>query len=497
MNNNEEVQYTTEYFKEKHNITVTGFDISYVTFQGSKTKTCPAHAAATMLNCYYGENKFVYESFWDSDDPKSGSFKISGDGNNTEHEHDDAIDTIASDTKASKNEYLDQIKIYLDLGVPVELQIYDNVAHSGHFVAAIGYDELDENGRIVFEKLVITDSGTNQADKVVCNMGASHNGNGYTMDNYRLIVPNLLDSTGEYVLDENEKRTTDIYYIDPYKYSDGNIVSRDGARIIDDMISLINDAKLSEEEKEKLKEQVIKVFTGEKAVYENLTVFKNGEYEPDEGVTAYDKVTVSIPIAALGVSENGTYYAGEREVEGFDPVIVNVPDRSDEVEMYRDLWLKEIGEGDEIDTDIPIPGNPDDPDSPGGGNYVFDNAVDVGGDVDLEKYYPAFKAAGRADIAEITGGLGMHFETVYTSDRTDILFTLTNMKNGKSVSMNSSFFTYLDIKNDGWRLASLYVTGWYTGLFLVSGGVTYNMNLYYKDIDFTPPPNWEPHYILT
>ncbi len=221
---------------------------------------------------------------------------------------------------------------------------------------------------------------------------------------------------------------------------------------------------------------------------------ENGDYEPEEGI-CWNKVTVQVPIKELTVSRNGTYRAADYDAAGFDPVNVNVPDYKDEMEMYRDLWLREIGKGDEIDTDIPMPVNPDDPDN-SGGNYVFDNAVDVGGDDDLEKYYPAFEAAGSADIAEITGGLGMHFETVDSGDRTDILFTLTNLNNGKSASMNSSFFTFLDIKNNGWRIASLYVTGWYASLFLVSGGVTYNMNVYYKDIDFTPPPDWEPHYIL-
>ncbi len=388
-------------------------------------------------------------------------------------------------------DYLKEIKLNLAAGQPVIIHVKGNDMDE-HFVVVVGIEAGVELNEATFDQLVIFDPGTDQKFQIatIGNLYAD-----YQMKDERLLTPYLYDiDINEYVYDENGKKTHDPYYVDPVKKENGSIVPSKTGRIIKDIIDLVK--KLGLSDMDRAIKNMVKTATGEDiGVYINLSISENGEYVPDEGVTAFDKVVVDVKanVKSKGITENGEYRAVNDNAEGFDVVSVNVPDRSDEVEMYRDLWLKEIGEGEEIDTNIPMPGNPDDP----GGNYVFDNAVDVGGDVDLEKYYPAFKAAGRADIAEITGGLGMHFETVYTSDRTDILFTLTNMKNGKSVSMNSSFFTYLDIKNDGWRLASLYVTGWYTGLFLVSGGVTYNMNLYYKDIDFTPPPNWEPHYILT
>lgn len=59
----------------------------------------------------------------------------------------------------------------------------------------------------------------------------------------------------------------------------------------------------------------------------NIT--KNGSY-PSEPGTAFDPVTVNIPLTTLEVTENGTYTAPNNG--GYSKVIVNVPEETEETE---------------------------------------------------------------------------------------------------------------------------------------------------------------------
>ncbi len=78
-----------------------------------------------------------------------------------------------------------------------------------------------------------------------------------------------------------------------------------------------------------------------------ITITENGVYNAPEGYTGYCPVTVDVPdryqegydkghddgvksvvISPLTVTANGTYSAADYSCNGFDPVNVNVPDRS-------------------------------------------------------------------------------------------------------------------------------------------------------------------------
>lgn len=242
--------YDTEYFKNKYNITVKGFDIDYVTFQGEKTRTCPTHATATILNIYYSANIFEYNSFWGGKDDYSGSVAFAG-SNDTPNSQGRIY---SENLYKEKNDYLDELKKYLDAGIPVEIVVYDTNTNNTHFVGVIGYDEVDENGRIVFEKLVITDSGTSQEDKKVCHLGDSHDNSNYTIYNwdenrpnqYRIITPYLIDENREFILDENGNKTTDVSYAQVSNSEDDNEISPS-------VFDIIDNTDMPEHEKNRIK----------------------------------------------------------------------------------------------------------------------------------------------------------------------------------------------------------------------------------------------------
>ncbi|MDE7294887.1 MAG: hypothetical protein K2N72_10735 [Oscillospiraceae bacterium] len=231
---------------------------------------------------------------------------------------------------------------------------------------------------------------------------------------------------------------------------------------------------------------------------ESKKIEENGEYTPDEGVR-WDKVTVDVPIKGLTVSENGTYRAANFDAAGFDPVNINVPDYRDDMERYKKLWLLARGEGETVETDIPKPNDPDDPNNPdnpgGGGNYVFENAIDVGSLDDLDKYTPMLENAETIDIVEIGGGLALHLERIYNGNRIDVKLTVTNLKNGMSTSGDSCFRTSLDIRNNGCE---------YTGIQIHNGMVSayyrsdfsFSVDTWLSEIDFQAPANWDRHFIL-
>ena len=102
---------------------------------------------------------------------------------------------------------------------------------------------------------------------------------------------------------------------------------------------------------------------GGSAVIQSLSVTKNGKYEAPEGVDGYSPVNVNVPdrydegykdgyddgykdgydegyadgeaavkakIQSKTITKNGTYYAADDGLDGFDPVNVNVPDKYDD-----------------------------------------------------------------------------------------------------------------------------------------------------------------------
>ena len=102
---------------------------------------------------------------------------------------------------------------------------------------------------------------------------------------------------------------------------------------------------------------------GKSAVIEPLMVTVNGKYEAPEGTDGYNPINVSVPdrydeghtdgyvkgyldggaavkakIQSKTITANGTYSAAADGLDGFDPVIVNVPDRYNEgyIDGYAD-----------------------------------------------------------------------------------------------------------------------------------------------------------------
>lgn len=72
------------------------------------------------------------------------------------------------------------------------------------------------------------------------------------------------------------------------------------------------------------------------AVIESKTIISNGTYAAPEGIDGYNPVIVQVPerqpiTARLEVTENGTYTPGG-SVDGYKPVVVNVPQQAARIE---------------------------------------------------------------------------------------------------------------------------------------------------------------------
>ena len=101
------------------------------------------------------------------------------------------------------------------------------------------------------------------------------------------------------------------------------------------------------------------MMSGGSANIQSLTVAQNGRYDAPAGVDGYNPVNVNVPdrydegykdghdegyvdgeaavkakIQSKTITKNGTYSAADDELDGFDPVNVNVPDNYDE--GYKD-----------------------------------------------------------------------------------------------------------------------------------------------------------------
>lgn len=91
------------------------------------------------------------------------------------------------------------------------------------------------------------------------------------------------------------------------------------------------------------------MMSGDSANIQPLTVTQNGQYNAPEGVDGFNPVIVNVPVSkpvirSLTVTRNGRYDAADYGYDGFDPVIVNNP--------YEILWKQEHGQTEEIDTGL-------------------------------------------------------------------------------------------------------------------------------------------------
>ena len=386
----------------------------------------------------------------------------------------------------SEEAYLKDIKIYLSAGLPVIIDV------GGHFVVVVGVESDIKLDEAEFKDLVIYDPGQSDANQIV-TLGKSKKN--YKRDSFRLLTPfpivktadsvddkngpktcypDPLDSEWSFVADENGKKTHDPYYLAPVRKSDGSIIPAKQGRPLKEAIKAVNYyySDMPEDEKEEIIKGLKKVFTGEDedAVYKDLVI-----------------------------TENGVYKAVNDNAEGFDVVNVNVPDNGDDMERYNLLWLKANGDGETVETDIPKPGDSEDPENPdnpgGGGNYVFENAVDVGSQEDLDKYTPMFKKVKTINIVETGGGLALHLERIYNGNRIDVKLTVTNLKNGKSTSGDSCFRTPLDIRHNGCEYLGIAIHNGMVSAYYKSD-FAFSVDTWLSEIDFHAPANWNRHFIL-
>ena len=91
------------------------------------------------------------------------------------------------------------------------------------------------------------------------------------------------------------------------------------------------------------------MMSGGNANIQSLTVTQNGQYNAPEGVNGFNPVIVNVPVSkpvirSLTVTRNGRYDAADYGCDGFNPVIVNNP--------YEILWKQEHGQTEEIDTGL-------------------------------------------------------------------------------------------------------------------------------------------------
>lgn len=85
------------------------------------------------------------------------------------------------------------------------------------------------------------------------------------------------------------------------------------------------------------------------AVTEELSVIKNGTWEPSAGVDGFSKVTVNVPdipavVYPLEVAENGTYIAPVG-VDGYSPIVVDVKPVTDELTITENCTRIAADEG--------------------------------------------------------------------------------------------------------------------------------------------------------
>lgn len=224
----------------------------------------------------------------------------------------------------NNDEYLKNLKIYLSAGLPVIIRV------NNHFMVAVGVESDVKLEDATLDQLVVFDpnwtAGVSDENKIV-----TFKQSGRYKENNRMLTPYPINSAKMFVTDETGAKTHDPYYIDPVTKADGSIVPAYAGRPLKEAIAAVNNSLMSQEDKDNKIAGLIKLFTGDDGnVYEDLTAVRNGEHLPGDGVTAFKKVTVNVPIAALGISENGEYHAADRNVAAFDPVTVNVSDRYDE-----------------------------------------------------------------------------------------------------------------------------------------------------------------------
>ena len=91
------------------------------------------------------------------------------------------------------------------------------------------------------------------------------------------------------------------------------------------------------------------MMSGDSANIQPLTVTQNGQYNAPEGVDGFNPVIVNVPVSkpvirSLTVTRNGRYDAADYGWDGFNPVIVNNP--------YEILWKQEHGQTEETDTGL-------------------------------------------------------------------------------------------------------------------------------------------------
>lgn len=172
---------------------------------------------------------------------------------NTQTYHYDSVNgEIKND-----EDYLKEIKSNLKIGQPIIIHV------NNHFVVVVGVEASVSLDDATLEQLVIFDPATKNEHKIA-TLGNAYNE--YKIKDYRMIMPYLIDENKEIVRDENKMPTINPYYLDPYKYSNGEIMpykeynavksiiendiydQSEKERIVRFIISNISHQKISDEE---------------------------------------------------------------------------------------------------------------------------------------------------------------------------------------------------------------------------------------------------------
>lgn len=175
-----------------------------------------------------------------------------------------------------------------------------------------------------------------------------------------------------------------------------------------------------------------------------ITITENGTYTAPSGTDGYNPINVAVKpkVGTKTITANGTYYASNDNLDGYDVVIVNNP--------YETLWKQEHGIGGE---QLTLPDG-----------TVVENAYPVENTNDT--FFMAFGACPQNYITS-DGKVQVNIQVMQGQDyhghsTTYPYVTVTNLENGMSDSLGWNFFSEFYKQDYGWRLTSIQINSNHT-----------------------------------
>ncbi len=217
---------------------------------------CSATALANCLAIYYNDSSIepldFYESFEAGDGElsywgtSSDNILVDTDDNSTDCPRDANGKTIAMDIDTSSQEfsdYVNEIKSSLNVGKPVIITV--NRSGQTHFVTIVGIRSGISLEDAQYTDFVMFDPGTT-SDKKISTLDDTYKPYTYYPYNYRIITPYLIDENGEFILDENGNKTTDVSYAQVSNSEENNEESPS-------VFDIIDNTDMPEHEKKRIK----------------------------------------------------------------------------------------------------------------------------------------------------------------------------------------------------------------------------------------------------